>query len=73
MFCNPNASENQSNVANIVDFESEALEKLLEFMYKAKLEKEADYCSTDLLLLSDKYNVGELRTLCEQALADDGR
>ncbi len=73
MFCNPNAIENQTKVLTIEDFESEVVAKLLEFMYKTKLENEGDYCSTELLLLSDKYNVVELRTLCEQTLAESIR
>lgn len=73
MFCNPNATENQTKVLTIEDFESEVVAKLLEFMYKTKLENEDDYCSTDLLLLADKYNVVELRTLCEQTLAESIR
>ena len=47
------------------------VEKMVEFIYRNKLTRKVDYCSTDLLLLSDKYNIVRLRCECEKALVQE--
>jgi hypothetical protein len=69
MFNNPKAIENIENKVTIGNCDPDMLGRMLEFMYKNKLEDDKDFCSTDLLILADRFNVVGLRVECEKHLS----
>ena len=70
MLTREDSLERIKNEVEIKDCSKEALNSFLEFLYTGNLYDETPYNSTELLFLSDKYNVTRLKNRCELALSD---
>ncbi|XP_014238851.1 speckle-type POZ protein-like [Trichogramma pretiosum] len=60
--------ENSSNVVNIDDIEPEVFQKLLEFMYTEELPEMTFDNWSKLIVAADKYQVDDLKRLCQEGL-----
>ena len=66
MFTNMNMNEANSGEVEIEDFKADAIETMIDFLYKQEIKD--DLINTQLLLAADKYNIKKLMKLCCQKL-----
>lgn len=64
-------SERQTGIVNIPDCDPESFGEFLEFLYSGKLEKPSPRSALHLYETSDKYNVQELKTFCQEFLMEN--
>lgn len=65
-----NMQERENNQVIIEDIGQEALEELLRFIYAGKIEN-LEAVSRSLLVAADKYDVFELKAVCENCISND--
>lgn len=64
-----NLSEKNKNVVDVPDIEPAAFKEMLRFIYTGNV-KNMKIMAFDLLRAADKYQLEELKTLCEKAFCD---
>ena len=67
MFTNMNMNEANSGKVEIKDLKADAIETMIDFLYKQEI-KDCNLINTQLLLAADKYNITKLVELCYQHL-----
>ncbi|KAL7286064.1 hypothetical protein TKK_0019672 [Trichogramma kaykai] len=60
--------ESKNNVVEIDDLNAETIEGMLQFVYTRKVKKLNENIVLNLLMASDKYQIEDLKTLCENYL-----
>ena len=64
-----NFQETKSNRVIITDLEPEAVVEMLRFMYNNRVQS-LDRVSRHLLAAADKYNIQDLKEICERSLCE---
>ena len=64
-----NFQETRSNRVNITDLEPEAVVEMLRFIYTNRVQL-LDRVNRHLLAAADKYNIQDLKEICEKSLCD---
>lgn len=67
MFKHAETKESQTGVVTVTDHTSEAVSDMLEYMYSGQL-KNLDKMAEELFQLADKYNISNLKKICEEIL-----
>ena len=62
--------ENKKKLVNIKDVPYEAMEEMLRYIYSGRIFVMADSTRLDLLKAADKYQIEDLKSLCEKGIAD---
>lgn len=59
--------ESRTNTIKITDFSYEILRLFIHYLYTAEIYPESlEDCAVDLLALAEKYNVKQLKSVCER-------
>ncbi|KAH7433559.1 hypothetical protein KP509_07G074900 [Ceratopteris richardii] len=62
-----NMQESRTNSIKIMDFTYEVLKLFIHYLYTAEIYPESlEECAVDLLALAEKYNVKQLKSVCER-------
>lgn len=68
MFENETMKETQENRVVIDDIDAEVGRQMLEFIYTDREPSKLNELTTELLIVSDKYGIDELKKMCEKKL-----
>lgn len=68
MLSNKNYKETQQSVMTITDTSKDVFKIFLEFVYNADIPIVTIYGATELIKLAEKYDLGDLKHICENIL-----
>ncbi|XP_033227370.1 TD and POZ domain-containing protein 4-like [Belonocnema kinseyi] len=62
--------ETLTGIVEIEDLKSEVFEEMLRFIYTNEFDAEGDYHLKEMMVAADKYEIDDLKSKCEDILAE---